>query len=214
MSASDNFVVRLAEGVIGWFSYQQAANRSGVYSEYLFYPPMFELGHGRGWNVTCQKKLAHNARETYDMQFRNSKKFAAIGLEAKFVKSRKAFTGKIKNDLRKLHKVKTDPDNHPSGFNMDVYEFIVGQADRIEHSIRNTPLADVWGDLWTEGDGKLGQGHPGWLLHGQGQESFRYSVAIFRYQPTWNLGDVLEPEEHEDDEDELEPFGEPEEAQE
>ena len=208
MSAADNFVVRLAEGIIGWFSYQQAANRSVIYSEYLFYPPMFELGHGRGWKVTCQKQLADNPRMTYDMQFRNSEKSAAIALEAKFIKSKKRFTGKIRNDLRKLHKVKTDPDNHPSGLDMEVYEFIVGQSERIEHEIRDTPLNDVWGDLWREGEGKLAREHPGWLLHGQGQESFRYSVTVFRYQPSWDLGGPIEPDEQEEEEP-LE-FGEPE----
>ncbi|MAO56317.1 MAG: hypothetical protein CMM61_11545 [Rhodospirillaceae bacterium] len=202
MRAADEFIVRMAEGIIGWFSYQQAASRSAVYSEYLFYPPMFELGHGRGWTVTCQKQLADNARQTYDMQFRNSKKSAAIGLEAKFIKLKKPFTGKIQNDLRKLHKVKTDVANHPPGLNMVVYELIVGHVENIESAIDKVePLKKVWGELWdNRPDGKFRRGHPGWLFHGQGEERFRYSVAVFRYQPTWDLGGDFEPEEQETDE--------------
>lgn len=206
---ADEFVVRLADGIIGWFSYQQAANRSGVYSEYLFYPPMFEIGHGRGWKVTCQKRMADNRRMTFDMLFRYPDRMTAVALEAKFIRPKKTFTGNIENDLRKLHKVLTDDDNHPPGYNMNVFQLIVGKAEQIKRAIEGTPLHRQWDTLWREGGRKMAEDHAGWLLHGQGQKSFRYSVAVFRYRDTWDLDGEIELEPVGGEEGELEQFGEP-----
>jgi hypothetical protein len=194
--ANDNLVVRLAEGVIGWFSYQQAAKRSSVYSEYLFYPPLFEIGFGRNWKITCQKNLAENARSTYDMLFENNEKSTAVALEAKFIKANTPFTGNIQNDLNKLHKIKTNSENHPSSIVPDVYEFIVGKESDINSAVQATPLMCQWDNLWRPGnDNKLSHQNAGWLIHGLGQESFRYSVAIFKYRAAWHSDEAIVDDE-------------------
>jgi len=185
MKATNNLMVRIGEGLIGWFTFQQAAHRSGIYSEYLFYPPIFELAAGRKWRVSSQIPLSENKKSTYDMAFVKMEKSAAAALEVKFVRNKKrSYKNGIINDLNKLHLIRTNPSNYLSNIVPEVYELIVGKEEAIKKAIKDTPLNSQWDDQWTEGDKKLGK-NSGWRFCGGGQESFAYTIAIFRYDKCW-----------------------------
>jgi hypothetical protein len=131
------FILRIAEGMAGWASFAQAANRSAMYSESLLYLPIFELGTARGWIVRPQGKLAKEQaskgrRSTIDFVFRSDADDIGILLEVKFDRYKTNHCLQITKDARKLTKT-TREQIWKRGSPTYVFKFImvIGRKNKI-----------------------------------------------------------------------------------
>lgn len=196
MDAADHLIVRMAEGLAGWLSYQQAARRHAMYSEYLIYPPIYHVAAGRGWTTEPQKALRETARRSIDFLFRRRADTAlqwaagAAALEVKFVKARRTFGGKIENDLAKLcsaRKEFAERDDFEDYGELSVFQMIVGQETPLLGACEKQKLPklseQVRGILdptSIKADTSLG-----WARSGHGSGNWKFQVVVLREQEWW-----------------------------
>ncbi|GBR69199.1 hypothetical protein [Gluconobacter kanchanaburiensis] len=89
----EKLVRRLVEGTAAWLTFKQATSARTLYSEHFLYPPLFEIGFGRGWKAVAQVPVTKatptaGAPKTLDFVFfKNSKSStAAVMIEVKFLR--------------------------------------------------------------------------------------------------------------------------------
>ena len=197
MDAADYLIVRMAEGLAGWLSYQQAARRHAMYSEYLTYPPIYDVAAGRGWTTEPQKSLSTTSRRSIDFLFRRKADAAlqwsagAAAIEVKFVRAKKTFNGKIENDLAKLCLARTEfveRDDFETYGHLSPFLMIVGQQTPLLSACEKQKLPQlseqvrgVLDPTTDKTDARLG-----WVRSGQGSRDWKFQVVVLRQQEWWS----------------------------
>lgn len=107
---------RLVEGMAAWLTFKQAAAARTLYCEHFLYPPLYEIGSGRGWKVLAQVPVTKTvpksgAPETLDFVFfkraTQSTSEAAIMVEVKFLRGENSAQelSALYSDFVKLRKI-------------------------------------------------------------------------------------------------------------
>lgn len=98
----------LAGSLVSWLTFQQAARRAQMYTEYFMYPPIFEVASGRGWKIRPQFPIFYeNTWKYVDFVFYNTSRNEVAAIELSYIKD-KSNKYKISNDKYKLRQFKSD----------------------------------------------------------------------------------------------------------
>lgn len=194
-TATDFLMVRLAEGLAGWLSYQQVARRNPIYSEYLLYPPIFEMASGRGWNALPQKSMPREqgqqgAPRTLDFVFarppQGDRAKALAALEIKFAHPKRGLPGRVQNDIAKLSGISSAQMGLEEFGDLKVYLMIVGQAKSVASSCLTQGLENLPDQIQRiENDDDLQASVYGWMRQGGGDHRWRFRVYVLRRQDWW-----------------------------
>jgi hypothetical protein len=209
-SQAKKFVIRLAEGMVGWAAFAQAAHLSKMYSEYLTYLPIFEIGKGRGWNVLPQKKLKRSKSgkgrfKTVDFVFRSENKEIGIFLEVKYARFNTEHCLQVTKDIRKLCELDgsdISPSNPPSSVLKCI--LIVGQKENILQRLRKTSkdaseltikkltyfedkrlLKQVKSSIDAASDRSSASDRHSWAFYGAGSGRWNYWCVLISEQAWW-----------------------------
>jgi hypothetical protein len=145
-------VRRLVDGMAGWLTFKQAGAAKTLYSEYFVYPPLYEIGSGRGWNVVAQAAVTKSipkkgAPESLDFVFFRDQKGGrgqgAVMMEVKFLRGESSTQelNSLYADFNKLKKVSLTSINNVSLNNLNCtpgkWQLIIAQREAFDRLARS-----------------------------------------------------------------------------